>query len=572
MLSKSVLRMGLIGALALSPAASQANDALIGGIIGGVIGGAIANQPKKSTTRTYKAPAKKRTVNTAQREANRQTQTALNYFGFNAGTPDGVMGRNSRAAVSSYQAHLGYAPTGQLTQFERDFLISSFYRAQSGGATTAQLIASNAQGVRGLLIVYRDEQLNGTSASASSAIGGHYGVPPVVANAVNEIAKSSDPSAEQLMQRSGFIQLADINGDGQTDYILDTSVTGSAFWCNAQSCAVRVFASTPEGYERNDFQAFNVTPAMFSCTRGTCSKTNDGTQLATAQLIPNQPQAAPTLPNTQLAAVPAPVQQGVGTPVATAQPVVQGAAPAAVSAQPAMPSFMGGQQVAQQSLASFCNKVSLLTSSNGGYVTEASVTDASFALAEQMCLTRTYAMSEGEELIAKVQGATPDQITEQCRSFGPLLKDHVSAVSLKTRDEVLQGVSSFILASGMPPQQLAGTAKVCLSVGYRVDDMDVAMGSALLLTSLGDAGYAELLGHHLSQGIGASERTDIAVGWYDAALASFTETGNMAFAPGQPERMSLLKKASFMLQGQSSAVPAETAPQPAALPLLTVEN
>lgn len=569
MLSKSLLRLCLMGTLAFVPAASHASDALIGGIIGGVIGGAIANQPKKTTTRTYRAPVKKRTVNTAQREANRQAQTALNYFGFNAGSPDGVLGRNSRAAISSYQAQLGYAPTGQLTQFERDFLVSSFYRAQSGGATTAQLIASNPQGVRGLLIVYRDEQLNGTTASASSAIGGHYGVPPVVANAVNEIAKSSDPSAEQLMQRSGFIQLADINGDGQTDYILDTSVTGSAFWCNAQSCAVRVFASTPEGYERNDFQAFNVTPAMFSCTRGTCSKTNDGTQLATAQLIPNM-QQQPTAPGTTLAA--APQANAPATPVATAQPVVSGTAVAATAGAVALPSFMGGQQTAQQSLASFCNKISLLTSSNGGYVTEASMTDANFALAEQMCLTRTYAMAKGEELMTKVQGATPEQITEQCRSFGPLMKDHVSAVSLKTREEVLQGVSSFILASGMPPQQLAGTAKVCLSVGYRVDDMDVAMGSALLLTSLGDAGYAELLGHHLSQGIGASERTDIAIGWYEEALTSFSDTGDMAFAPGQPDRMALLQKAAFMLQGQSSATQTEVAPQQVGLPLLIVDN
>ncbi|MFP7570385.1 peptidoglycan-binding domain-containing protein [Marivita sp. S2033] len=559
--------------LTLSPLPAMANDALIGGIIGGVIGGAIGNSAKRSAPRrTYSAPKKQRRstgISSAQRESNRQTQTALNYFGFNSGTPDGVLGRNSRTAISQYQSHLGYSPTGQLTSFERDFLISSFHRAQAGGPATAQLIASNPQGVRGILIAYRDEQTNGFGGSATSAIGGHYGLPSVVAAAVNEIAKSSDPSAEQLVQRHGFIQLADINGDGSTDYIIDTSVTGSAFWCNAQACMVRVFASTPDGYERNDFQAFNVTPAMFECTRGTCAKTDDSPRLATADLVPQAPQ--PAAPGTQLAGMP--TARAPALPVPSAQPVVSGvASSAAPESGVAMPSFMGGQQVAQQSLASFCNKVSLLTSSNGGFVTEASITDANFALAEQMCLTRTYAMAQGEELIAKVQGATQEQITEQCRSFGPLLKDHVSAVSLQTRDEVLQGVSSFILASGMPPQQLAGTARVCLSVGYRVDDMDVAMGSALLLTSLGETGYAELLGHHLSQGIGASERADIAVAWYEAALTSFTDSGEMAFAPGQPDRMGLLQKAALMLGGQAIATPDESTPKPAALPLLVVDN
>jgi peptidoglycan hydrolase-like protein with peptidoglycan-binding domain len=568
------LKALLAVSLAAAPIPAMANDALIGGIIGGVIGGAISNSNKQRAApkRTYQQASKPRSsgISSAQRESNRQAQVALNYFGFNSGTPDGVLGRNSRAAISAYQAHLGYSPTGQLTSFEQDFLISSYYRAQAGGPNTAQLVASNPQGVRGLLTIYRDEQMNGSGNSATAAIGGHYGLPSIVAAAVNEVAKSSDPSAEQLVQRHGFIQLADINGDGQTDYIIDTSVTGSAFWCNAQACTVRVFASTPNGYERNDFQAFNVTPAMFSCVRGTCTKTHNAPQMAAANLAP-QP-AQPSLPQTQLAGAPAAAIPAL--PVASAQAVVSGQVPAAAAAPAVqLPSFMvGGQAPAQQSLASFCNKVSLLTSSNGGFVTEASLSDPDFALAEQMCLTRTYAMAQGEDLMAKVQGATPDQITAQCKGFGPVLKDHVLAVSLKSRDEVLQGVSSFILSSGMSPQQLSGTARVCLSVGYRIDDMDVAMGSALLLTSLGEAGYAELLGHHLSQGIGASKRGEIAASWYDAALSSFDANGVSVFAPGQPERMGLVQKATMMMSGQpSAAAEPVTQPQQAALPLLVLE-
>ena len=116
-----------------------------------------------------------------------------------------------------------------------------------------------------MILVVRDE-MSGRSPARSA---GNYGLPGPVAAAVDEIAASSDPNAEQLVQRAGFVQLADMNGDGRTDYILDTSVTGSAFWCSAQACTVQAFLSTPDGYVRNDFQAFNVTPAMFTCTRGT---------------------------------------------------------------------------------------------------------------------------------------------------------------------------------------------------------------------------------------------------------------------------------------------------------------
>jgi hypothetical protein len=563
MFAKHSIRMSLIAGLFLSPVPALANDALIGGVIGGIIGGAISNQPKRTTTtkRVYTQTAPRTSsVNSAQREANRQTQTALNYFGFNAGTPDGVLGRNSRSAISGYQSLLGYAPTGQLSQFERDFLISSYYRAQAGGPATAQLVASNPQGVRGLLIAYRDEKLNG--GNGTSAIAGHYGMPAVVAAAVNEIAKSSDPSAEQLIQRSGFVQLADINGDGQTDYILDTSVTGSAFWCNAQACAVRVFASTPDGYERNDFQAFNVTPAMFSCTRGTCSKTEMDQPLATARLIPQQPQSAPGLPNTQMASVQA-------TPVPSAQPVVQGGAvPQVVAAAPAIPNFFGSAAAQAPSMTSHCANVSLLTNANGGFVTDATFTDASFTLAEQMCLTRTAAMAAGEALIQKVSNVAPDQITEQCRAFAPLLKDHVAAASLSNRDEVLRGVSAFVLASGMAPQQLTATAKICLSVGYRIDDMDVAIGSALLLSALGEHAYGELLGHHLSQGMGVTKRVDLAAGWYAATLPSLADGADPVFAPGQPERLALLQRATATLSGNTAAATAPTAQ----IPVLIVDQ
>lgn len=562
MFKRKLLTTALALTVAVSPiTASAGSDALIGGIIGGVLGGAIANSNKKTTTtkRVYKNSG----VSSATRAANRETQTALNYFSFNAGTPDGVMGRRSRTAISSYQAHMQYPVTGSLTQYERDFLINSYYRAQSGGPTTSELIASNPQGIRGLLIVYRDEQMNGSSGLATASIGGHYGLPKVVAAAVNEIAKSSDPSAEQLVQRSGFIQLSDINGDGQTDYILDTSVTGSAFWCNAQSCAVRVFSSTPDGYERNDFQAFNVTPAMFTCQRGNCVKT-DGpvTQMASA---PSMIQPTPTLPQTQMAAAP----NGASAPVPSAVPAVQN--PAMAAAQPVMPNFFGGQQSAP-SLASYCNKVNLLTSTNGGFTTEGNMTDPNLALGEQMCLARTYAISNGEELAAKVQGATPDQIVAQCKQFAPLLKEQVSAVSLQPREDVIRSVAGFVLSTGMAPDQLEMTARICLSVGYRTDDMGVAMGSGLLLVALGQAPYAELLGHHLSQGYGATERGDLALAWYGHAFDALGNGATAVFAPGQPERLGLLKKASMMLNGNAGMAAPVTQPVQAGLPMFSISK
>ncbi len=423
-------------------------DALVGGIIGGIIGGAIvAEANKNKTKRTTKSTrsTKSSGVSSAERESNREVQTALNYFGYPVGTPDGAIGPKSRSAISTYQATLGYPATGQLTEYERNLLVTAYYRGMSGGPVVAQTAATHPLGIKGLLIVQRDEMAGGAPAVAPQ---------------------------------------------------------------------VETFVATP------------ATPEGAPLVRGSVAA-------ATAAALPKlMPEEAP--------------------------------ATEAAATDGALPSFMRSGAV-QVSLASHCNKVSLITNGNGGYTTAAAMTDPNFALSEQFCLARTYAMSQGEEIAASVAGFTPDQISEQCLAFGDVLAEQVAALSLQPVEEVQAGVTSFIAQSGMSPVQLSGTAKVCLGVGYTTDNMDVAIGSALLLTAMGERGYAELLGHHLSQGFGATVRPDLAMGWYDIGVAAMGQ-GQAVFAPGMADRPEIIQKASYTLNGRASELAPEAAVQEASLP------
>jgi peptidoglycan hydrolase-like protein with peptidoglycan-binding domain len=252
-------------------------------------------------------------------------------------------------------------------------------------------------------------------------------------------------------------------------------------------------------------------------------------------------------PGGQMAAMAAPAPAAIAPLVAAAPDV------------PSLPFFIG-QPATQVSLASHCNKISLVTNSNGGFVTKASLSDPGFALSEQFCLARTYAITQGEELGAKVAGFTPQQIAEQCAGFAPVMAPHVAALSSSPAAAVLQGVAGFVAGSGMTPDQLAGTAKICLGVGYVTDNMDVAIGSALVLTAVGQGGYAELAGHHLAAGIGAAQRMDLALPWFDAAL----DAGGAVFAPGMAERPDLIRTAAYAAAGRPLA-PAPVV-VPAALP------
>ena len=423
MFSKRIAMTCLAASVALIPAnkvAADAADGLVGGLVGGVIGGVIVNESAKARERKRAQPrvVYKNVTPRAYSPARAQvaeTQTALNYFGFPAGTPDGVTGRNTRNAVSQYQAHMGYPITGYLTEYERQFLVSSYHRAQSGGVTTSQLIAQRG-GTRGLLHAYRDEAAGVSTASV---------------------------------------------GTGAT-------------------------------------QSFATQPTEATVTE--------------------------------------PTQPTVSEPTTAA-----------------LPNLLGDSATTGPSLASHCSRVSLITNSNGGFVTQASMTDPAFTLSEQFCVARTYAIADGEELASRVQGLDAATLEQQCAGFGPAMQPYLSALSLKPQEAVVSDVSNFILQSGMAPAQLAGTARICLSVGYRTDDMNVAVGSGLLLTALGETGYAELLGHHLNEGFGAARRPDLALAWYQTGLDAVERTGVPVFVPTNPDRTGLVRNAVFQANGGGKA-------------------
>ncbi|MEL6586071.1 MAG: peptidoglycan-binding domain-containing protein [Pseudomonadota bacterium] len=527
MLKRRIMGCATAIALAMPGQTFAGSGEVAAGIIGGIIGGAIVNQQRqqpratqrraapRSTRSTRSTPRSTRpSISTAQRQENREVQTALNYFGFDAGGADGILGRRSRGAISSMEAFLAFPPDGRLTPFERDILLGAHRRAVSGNPDTLRLISTSPLGARAALQAQKDVMM-GTGQTGLRTVG-YPGLPLEVSRAVDEIAASSDPSAEQLLQRAGFVQLADLNGDGNNDYILDTSYSGSSFWCSAERCKSLVFVSTAQGYARNELMAQAPTAATFDCLADTC-RLADGNQTRLAFTAPVAPDAQP----------PATVE--VAAPAA--------AAPATHAT--ALPNF-GAATAQVASLSSHCGKVNLLTATRGGFVTLATGGDNAVALAEQFCLARNFAIDTGEQMVANMPGTTMDMVRDQCAAFGPAMTAQLAALSGSARDDVLQSTSSFVLGTGMTPDQLRTTATLCLSAGYSADNMDVALGSAMLLVSLGSAPHAELLGHHLQDGFGTAERPDLARPWFDMAIDALKNGVQPIFAPNQSDRTDLL--------------------------------
>jgi peptidoglycan hydrolase-like protein with peptidoglycan-binding domain len=268
----------------------------------------------------------------------------------------------------------------------------------------------------------------------------------------------------------------------------------------------------------------------------------------------------------------APVQQ-VQPPATTVivNPPGQGNAPASTvvaAGNGQLPNLFANGE-ARMSLANACNAVMLQTSSNGGYLTLATMTDPSRALSEQFCVARTYAMAQGEDLMRQITGLTPAQIAQQCASFSQMLSAEIDRVSLVETGPLTAEMQQFAAGTGIAPGDLAATSRVCLSVGYTQDDMRMAVGSALMLVALGEPAYGELLGHHLREGFGATTRPDLASGWYNASISALEQGATPAFMPGQPERTALLRAATLQVGGGNAGL----APQPVStLPTFSIQD
>ena len=161
---------------------ADGGDFIAGAVIGGLLG-AASQQPKRTTVyKTYKKPTAYSRPRLPSTQEGKEIQASLNYFGFNAGTVDGQLGQKTRNAVSSYQVYLGYPITGQLSPYEQELLISSYNRAQAGGYQTNQLVATNPEGTRGLLKVYRSEMASGGAVPSMATMPGTMaGAPNTVA-------------------------------------------------------------------------------------------------------------------------------------------------------------------------------------------------------------------------------------------------------------------------------------------------------------------------------------------------------------------------------------------------------
>ncbi len=228
----AALTAGMGLALPPAPASAQSNNNL-GGAIGAIAlvciltPRACQSRPRSHADATVRAD-----------------QKALNFFEFDAGGADGVMGRRTRGAIERYQAFMGYPITGRLDDTQRATLREARAWAQSERAAAYPGITA-----RELLAAFVDER-SGTNycartgrcpyagvrpqpAPAPPAPGDRPGTIPVIpATAHTSVAGLCD--SVRLLEQASPVSLAPLDRPREMARVLDRE------FCDARDYAMAI--------------------------------------------------------------------------------------------------------------------------------------------------------------------------------------------------------------------------------------------------------------------------------------------------------------------------------------------
>ncbi|WP_233270391.1 peptidoglycan-binding domain-containing protein [Chachezhania sediminis] len=210
------------------------------------------------------------------------------------------------------------------------------------------------------------------------------------------------------------------------------------------------------------------------------------------------------------------------------------------------------------SMQDHCDFAKLTTQTNGQQIMAANMTDPDQALNEQFCDARTFLMGRVQTILGSAR-ATEDQLVQACGTVQTAMEPVVANLASKDPAAIAaeaKGISASALGL-TDPAAAAQYGELCLGLGYRENDADMALAGAMVLMGAGRAPYAEMVGHHLRNGFGAGVNPTAANTWYVAGLDALDSNQPPAVLPSQSIQRAAIIRAAVQADGQqATAMPA----------------
>ena len=157
------------------------------------------------------------------------------------------------------------------------------------------------------------------------------------------------------------------------------------------------------------------------------------------------------------------------------------------------------------------------------------------------------------------------EMEEQCEAFAPAMCELPVAPGFAAAGSgEAHALQNFVAETGAPPAQMSGNARICLGVGYADDNPELAVAASMVLVGLGEAAYAELLGHHLINGFGTPKRPDRGLAWVEVAVEGLEAGATPLVAGNADNHLGLLREAVLTMSDAPKGAVVQDAAAPAA--------
>lgn len=195
------------------------------------------------------------------------------------------------------------------------------------------------------------------------------------------------------------------------------------------------------------------------------------------------------------------------------------------------------------SMTDRCKFVSLTTETNQGPIRVSNMTDPAQALSEQFCEARDYAISVSQNTAAKVR-ASEAELTSACQQISTAMSPVRALLASQPPEAVAAKAAEVNQRIAPDPSAAATYGQICLGLGYRHDDPEMALSADLLLVGAGYLPFGEMVGHHLREGFGVGQSNGAALPWYKSALTALEGNAQPVFLPSKSaERMEVIRAA-----------------------------
>jgi hypothetical protein len=141
------------------------------------------------------------------------------------------------------------------------------------------------------------------------------------------------------------------------------------------------------------------------------------------------------------------------------------------------------------------------------------------------------------------------EIEEQCEVFALSMAGHVARLVSQAPGQAVAELQDFAVGTGMPQALLSANARICLGVGYRTDNAELALASALVLVGLGEQAYGEQVGHHLLRGFATAKRQDRGLEWIAGTVAALESGADPLVSAGAGTHFMVLQNALQTISG-----------------------